>query len=259
MKYTVIKPQHNCGICGYIWQTIRAIYHNPNEKYYIDFSNSMYQLNRGTINIWDWFFEQPHTSTHPSADEIEKEVGIYFDQESEFIDIHTIPNTSEEVARRRKMFQNIIDKYIVLKSDLQSKVDDFYESNMKGYKVLGAHFRGTDHPDKKPMEYYLPIISEKLKDYDKIFICSDENSRFEAAKEAFGDKCIYYDELRSSSHSPLHSPRVRREDEYQRRIGQDIIVESYLLSKTDFLYCCYGSNVNFLSRAINSQLPYIML
>lgn len=260
MNYILVKPLHDSGICGYIWQFLRAVYENPDKKYYVDFSYSIYQQNRGQDNVWDWFFEQPHFDEEPKHLLIEKTTRVPSDPRSEYIEPFIVSeNQNQEYNRRRKVYNEIINKYLKLKPTVQGKIDDFYESNMKGFKVLGVHFRGTDHPDKKPMEYYIPIIQEKLKEYDKILVCSDEDRRFEIAKNSFGDKCISYESNRSKTTNPLHSPTIKRGNEYHYKVAEDVIVESFLLSKTDYLFCCHGSNVNFLSRAINSRLDYVML
>lgn len=263
-EYTLIKPEQNCGMCGYIWQTIRAIHQNPNEKYYIDFTNSIYKTNND--NVWNYFFYQPHSIRMPETNEIKKQVGIIFDQQSEFIYDLTIPKTEEEIKRRRLEFNNIINKYIKLKPHIQYKIDTFVKNNFENKKILGVHFRGTDHPNKKNMDQYMQIVKEKLVNYDKLFVCSDEHERYILPKAVFRDKVIGYKSLRSGDNDiPLHAsqndPRYKRPNDfqYQYKIAEDVIIESYLMSKVNFLICAPSSNVNFLARAINSNLEYLDL
>lgn len=263
-EYTLIKPEQNCGMCGYIWQTIRAIYQNPNEKYYIDFTNSIYKTNND--NIWNYFFYQPHSIRMPETNEIKKQVGIIFDQQSEFIYDLIVPKTEEEIRKRRYEFSKIINKYLKLKPHVQYKIDTFVKNNFENKKILGVHFRGTDHPNKKNMDQYMQIVKEKLVNYDKLFVCTDEYERYILPKVVFGDKAIAYESLRSrDSNIPLHaSPDdyryVRPNDfQYQYKIAEDVIIEAYLMSKVDFLICAPSSNVNFLARAINPNLEYLDL
>lgn len=265
-NYILIKPQENCGMCGYIWQTIRAIYHNPNKKYYIDFSNSIYRPAGTTDNVWDYYFQQPHINTKPSPEQIEKEVGIIFDQHSEFVWRDIKPNTPEEIQRRRNEFGSIIKTYCKLQPTVQQKIDTFVKENFEGKRVLSVHFRGTDHPDKKNMDKYMQTVKETLVNYDKIFVCSDEYERLRLAEVAFKNKFVCYNSLRSDKiNIPLHShpndPRYSRNNtqEYQRKIAEDVIIEAFLMSKTDLLMCCPESNVNFLARAINPHLQSISL
>ena len=265
-KYILIKPADNCGMCGYIWQTIRVMFHNPDKKYYIDFENSIYKASDD--NVWDLFFEQPHIDKKPSEDQIEEEIGMVFDvetqsapKESEFVWSETQPNTPDEIQRRRDKFCSLIEKNIKLKPHVQKKVDNFVEQNFKGKKVLGVHLRGTDHPEKKHMDVYLQAIKEKIKDYDVLFICSDDHDRFRLATVAFKNKAVSYNSIRSRKDGfPLHehphltSYGIDRSFEYQYKIAEDVIIEAYLMSKVDFLLCCPASNVNYFSRSINPKL-----
>jgi len=262
--YLVLQPEQNCGFCGYIWQTIRAIYHNPNKKYYIDFQNCIYKTDNE--NIWDLFFEQPHIATKPKEYEIEKKIGIIFDQDSSFTLSEITPKTPEEFQRRRNIFNEIIKKYFVLKPAIQSKIDSFYSKNFEGRKILGIHLRGTDHPDKKRMCDYMQKIKEIAKDYEKIFVSTDEEERFLLMKLVYGEKILSWDTTRSKEnniplHSHPHDTRYARinSSKYQHKIVEDVIIESYLLSRVNYLMCCPGSNVNYLSRAINPNLEYVEL
>jgi hypothetical protein len=259
-KYLILKPEHYCGMFGCIWQVIRGIYHNPNKLYYIDFKDSIYNT---TIdgNVWDLFFNQPHIDHFPTSSKIENFVGHISDQASNFIWTETIPYTPEKIQNRRHIFNYIINNYIKLKPKILNKIDNFVEQEFKNKNILGIHLRGTDHPYKKNMNDYFEVIDKYVNDYDKIFISSDSQERFEKAKQYYGDKVIAYDALRSNNDStPLHMPkyetRWKRNSsyDYQYKICEDVIVEAYLLSNVNFLICCPGSNVNYFSRSINPSL-----
>lgn len=260
MKYTVIKPENvpgsSCGFCGFIWQAIRAIYHNPNEEYYFDFSNSHYQTTPGADNIWDHYYEQPFTTVKPQENEIKKTVGIIFDPESNFIHEEMVPQTPENIQAKRQIFNKIYTQHFKLKKEIQDRIDSFYDNNMRGKKVLGVHFRGTDHPNRQNMDKSLQVIKNNIIQYDRLLICSDEFFRYKIAAVAFKHKAIAYNSIRSDSSAPLHHnvSASNQNAEYFKKITEDIIIEATLMSKTDFLVCCPGSNVNFLSRAINPNL-----
>lgn len=263
-KYIVIRPDEYCGMFGCVWQVIRAIYHNPDKLYYINFYDSIY--NARNDNVFDYFFYQPHIDRFPFNEEIEKIVGHINSPDSEFVWSEIKPNNKEEIQKRRLMFNSIINRYIKLKPSIQEKIDSFVQNNFAGKKILGVHLRGTDHPYKKPINVYIDEIKKVEKNYDKIFITSDEQERFDAVKNKFADKAISYAALRSSaSDKPLHMPsyetRWTRDPsyEYQYKIAEDVIVESYLMSKTDFLFCFSASNVNLFARSLNPELECMEL
>lgn len=258
MKFITIKPEGGCGICGYIWQVLRAIYHNPNKKYYIDFETCIYKdASVSEENVWNYYFKQPHTELVPDARDVEKTVGIIDEEISEFRFNYLKNPTAEAIKNIRLKYYDIINRYIVLQPHIQKKIDDFVKDNFCGKKILGLHLRGTDHPDKRPMKEYMQIIKNKLKDYDYLYVSSDEEYRYKFVKAVFGEKVITYNSIKSDNDKPLH--HSKKEPNYQYKIGEDVIIESYLLSKTDFLLCFSNSNVNFLSRCLSPNLEFLSL
>ena len=244
--YRLLHPtQHNSGMFAFIWQTIRAMYHYPEDEYYIwfgrescYFDEEMYSQ-QGIDNVWDYYFKQPHTDSMPTT--ISSEVGLLHDEWSEFRDIYLTP-----------------DVYAQLLPHVQQKIDDFYKSKFENKRILGIHCRGTDHPDKQDMQYYVDKIATYIDDYDYVFIASDEQYRVDCIKQAFGDKVIEYDvTFRSISDSPLHYHNSMQCSKYY--VGEDVIIEAYLLAKTNMLLCCTNSNVNYFARALNLELPYKLL
>jgi len=266
-KYVAISPTEPCGMCGYIWQVLRTIYSIPNEKYYIDFSNCIYKSGVDNINTWDHFFHQPDIDFIESIDQVKLVSGTIFSEDNEFIHELIQPNTKETVQKRREEYNDIIKRNLKLKDNIQLKLDNFKKLNFDGNKILGLHIRATDHPHRNDddKEEIIKEVESRLEDYDKLFVCSDEQEKFLNVKNYFGDKVIFYDALRSSSNKPLHSHPIynqsgRNNDEnYQYKIAEDVILESYLMSTTDFLICTTGSNVNYLSRALNPNLSSITL
>ena len=267
-KYVVIKPDEYCGMFGCLWQVIRGIYHNPDKLYYINFYESIYNTTKD--NVFDYFFYQPHIDHFPFASEIEKIVGHNSlpenKEDSQFIWSMIQPNTKEEIQKRRIIFNSIICKYLKLKPTIQEKIDLFISKNFVNNKILGVHLRGTDHPYKQPINMYVDEIKKIESKYDKIFVTSDEQSRFDAIKNEFGEKVISYNALRSPiENTPLHmalyETRWKRNPsyEYQYKIAEDVIIEAYLMSKTNFLCCFSASNVNLFARALNTELDCMEL
>lgn len=261
-KIVVLKPEGpNSGIFAFLWQTLRGIYHYPNKKYYILFDkyscyyDNNYSIKNNISNIWDYFFEQPHIDKLPPNEYIESVVGRLFNEESEFRDIYT---TLEKYNERRIKFNEIIGDYFKLLPHVQKKIDDFYNKNLNGKNVLGIHCRGTDHPDKLNVKNVVNMSDEYIKKYDSVFITSDQQDYINEFKKIYGDKIITYNVTgRGIGDTPLHYNNSFNIPKYN--IGEDALVEAYLLSKTNFLLCTVNSNVNYYIRAINKNINFKIL
>jgi hypothetical protein len=258
-SYILLHPtQPHSGLFAFIWQTIRGVYHNADKPYYFYFGPECCYYDDtifGFNNAWDYYFEQPHTALVPL--QIEKEVGLIFDAESEFREGEEFGLSSEEYNKRRFVFNDIIKKYYVLKPYLREKIDTFYNLHLAGKRVIGLHCRGTDHPNNSDIGRYIEQIQNISADYDVIFATSDEQSKIDILKHHFGDKLITYDTFRSPTGAPIHI--ALRHMHNPRLIGEEALAEAYLLAKTDLLLFYTGSNVNFFVRALNPTLPYTQL
>jgi hypothetical protein len=214
----------------------------------------MYQQ-QGVNNVWEYYFEQPHTDTKPYSCEILSEIGLLHDEFSEFRDIYITP---EAYKVRRKEYGEIVNKYVKLLPHVEFKVEDFCNTHFKNKRILGVHCRGTDHPDKLSMDFYIERIKKYVDSYDILFVASDEQNRVDAIKEAFGDKVVEYPAtFRSNNDIPLHYANDYQCSKYY--VGEDVIVEAYILSKTNMLLCCTNSNVNYFARVLNTDLQYKLL
>lgn len=258
-SFVLLHPTHNnSGLFAYLWQTIRGIYHNPNKNYYFYFGPECCYYDSeisGFNNAWDYYFEQPHTATPP--ENIEKEVGVIYDHESEFREGTEFNLKFMEYNKRRFIFHEIINKYYKLKPHIEKKIQAFYDAHFLNKKVLGIHCRGTDHPNNIDIQQFISQIKEISVSYDLIFAMSDEQSKIDILQKHFGEKVITYDTFRSTDGSPIHI--ALRHLHNPRLIGEEAIIETYLISKTDLLLLYTGSNVNFYARALNPNLPYINL
>jgi len=261
-EYIIICPNHRAGMFSYIWETLKMIKANQNENIYIDWTQSIYQKKPGD-NVWDYFFKQPFTEERP-----DKIKNIYYSNYVEQLNPDDIfyyvynPNDpnygnlpDEKKYSRRLQYNNLISKYCVLNSSIQSKIDDFYNNNFLNKKVLGVHMRGTDHPYRVSIKKSIEQIKKYADAYDLIYVSTDEFERYNQVKQTFGDKAITYNSLKSSSGSPLHG-QFYPISETKYKTGEDVIIEAHLMSMSNFLLCLPHSNVNYYSIYRNINLPY---
>ena len=257
MNYIIIRPDTHTGMGSHIWQVLRAMFHYPNINYYVDCTTSIYTDSaiQHTNNVWEYFFEQPHFNTIPEGSVQLGVVGNIEEQDSEYRDVYMNNPTPGLIAERRNIYNNIIKKNIRLLPHMQQKINDFISREFLGKRVLGVHLRGTDHPEKKDIKMHLDYISNKEGSYDKIFVCSDEQERVNVVQKVFGEKVITYSSIRSISDASLHHTPTNTIG-YKYKIAEDVIIEAYILAQTNFLLCLPNSNVNYLARAINPDIPY---
>lgn len=255
-SYVLLHPtQPQSGLFAFIWQTIRGIYHNPDKKYYVYFGPECCYYDariQETNNAWDYYFLQPHINTFPEI--VEKEVGLIHDFESEFREGDEFGLDTAEYNKRRFVFNQIIAKYCKLNDYMEEKIQTYYDAHFKDKKILGIHCRGTDHPNNSDVSAYVDEITQLASDYDYIFAASDEQGKIDVLKHYFGSKLLTYHTFRSPNRAPIHISL--RHMHSPKLIGEEVLIEAYLLSKTKMLLFYTGSNVNFYIRALNPNLPY---
>lgn len=197
-------------------------------------------------NIWELYFDQPQYT----PEQVVKESRIHY-HPSLFM-----PPTL------RQEYNNILKKHLKIKPHILEKANAFEEQYFKGHKVLGVHVRSGDLHDRPylPFTYYkhkTDIYLEK-ENYTKIFVTSDQQHSIDNFKKEYGDMVIEYPTFRyppeGSNYYIIHPEiDIRPNAGYLR--GEDILIESLLLSKTDFLFKT-TSNVSTFTLIYNPDLDY---
>lgn len=255
MNNILIRPKHyGAGFFSYVWCTLRVMYSHPWSHYHIHYGPefSYYDSTIGD-NAWEYYFLQPNKSFVNDLDTIE--LSGDDSMGSEYRDGFMDDQSISHIQDIRDSYNKIIKENVVIQPHIQEKIDLFIKDNFTNNNILGIHLRGTDHPCKKPMSDYFDIIDSYEKDYDIIFASSDEQERIDVLIERYGNKVITYNSIRSKSDTQLHHGWDNISIRYN--IGEDVLIESCLLSNTHFLLCCSGSNVNYFSRALNPKLKYL--
>lgn len=165
--------------------------------------------------------------------------------------------------------KTIIDRYIRLKHPVREKLDRFAERQLPTHgPILGVHMRGPgrldgganalkqrhDLVDGVPFELYFQHIDEQLERLaaDRILLCSDAQRVIDACSRRYGDRLIVYPASRTPEGEP-HAALGIPTQGYQ--LGEDVLIEAYLLSRVDFLI--HGSsNVSNFALCNNPSLPH---
>ena len=162
----------------------------------------------------------------------------------------------------RVQYYNLMKKHLVVRDHILKKIDDFKSKYFDGNKILGIHIRGNEifHDNTRPklsFNYYKHKIDLYLDkgNYNKVFVCSDQIHTINKLKDIYGEKMIVYPTL-------TYSPNGSHDYVYQKSLpnegyirGEDILIESILLTKTDFLLRTL-SGITLYSTIYNPELDY---
>jgi len=185
-----------------------------------------------TDNVWEYYFNK---NFEEQPDQIVEWIGNY--------DYHYEFNYNDQ--EKRFICKELIEKHLSIKNEIILIANSFYRNNIKK-NSLGVHVRGTDieiHHQKIKFEKYFKEIDALLNQYETIFLCSDEYQTIDVFKNKYGNKIITYESKTLSKNNVL--PEYKQNGKNKYKMGEDVIVESLLLSKTDFLLKGKSNMSNF--------------
>lgn len=224
---------------------------------------------RGFTNAWEYYFEPVAKLGNKNIDFQPNNVIIHNGYNPvEGYGIGFVDGTSkwnDQPPRFYRVFVNrLMEKYIHVKSYIETQVNDFYLKNMEGKNICGVHVRTTDSNDdldKRPplLREYLEEVTLYIKyaellanDQDvKVFLATDDATVFEEFKDKFGEKLLCCDFTRSLDGTALHlAPDINKP-----KAGEEVLIEALLLAKCDFLIHS-RSNVSSFALYKNPSLDH---
>lgn len=248
----------NAGLFSYVGQVIGNL-HVSDERgipMWVDIHDSPYSDSEVGKNTWDYYFKQPYGIT-------EKDLGDYNIQlDTEWFEgkLDTItPNFTDEIVARARA---LTKKYIRPVDHIYKIIEDFKKQNLP--KAYGSiHYRGTDHhygtPDGTfpliPFSYYFSYIEQLLSKFDKVLVCSDQSNFIDESIKEFGqDKIAAYNSIRSNSHLPIHYSNAGN----KYKTGEDVVVESFLMSQSKYLIrTCSGVTHFSIFNAHDPEFKFV--
>lgn len=241
---------HLRGLFSYVNQVISNLHVADKENKFVlvDLHTTPYNdFNKGS-NCWTYYFKQiPYLNKEDLYlfKKITKKV--WFDNG---LDMNPILNT-----RLIKRANELIKKYIFVKDHIINKKNEFQNNVIKTNNYASIHYRGTDHIQDCEMldkSLYYDNINSIIDKYDKILICSDEQSFIDDLILVYGsDKIIAYPSFRSTNKTPIHFSN----NGFNYKNGEDVLIESLLMSDSKFLIRT-TSNVTAFSIFNNIDLKY---
>lgn len=202
----------------------------------------------GSTSVWEYYFK-------PLSNVICKQ--------NDKVIIKTAPNKfhikmKQPSLEKRARAHALIQEYIHPNDIVQKKIDNFYANHIAGRHTIAIHVRGTDkirevnsiNPDN--------AVAEALKHAGpdtQFFIASDEKRIFDQLqKKLRGRKVIYYDCYRSVDGKPLHQGKNKLS---VTKLGQDVVVEMYLMSMCDMIVHSVYSNVSNFALYLNPTIEHV--
>jgi hypothetical protein len=156
----------------------------------------------------------------------------------------------------------LINKFLVVKEDVVSEVDDFCRQQFGDRRVVGVHYRGTDKVRESPIVAYESVrrnIDHYLELYpatDRIFVATDDANFLDHLRSASLGRTIVCrdDSFRSRDGSSIHESSFTNKYE----INRDAIVNCLILSRCEALLKT-ASILSGWSKLFNPRLPIVML
>ena len=183
----------------------------------------------GTFNAWEYYFEKINKY---NLSEVYKSRNV-------IISNSEIEHFMIKDMTKKKIRESF--RYIKIKKKYFQKAENFYQKKVnRKNKVLGIHFRGSTYKvarghafpfNVKIMIKTIYSLINKYK-YDKILLVTEEKKYLNVIKKEFGDKCIYYNSFRMNKQDLF---RIYPRKLHRYRLGEEILVETILLSKCDGL------------------------
>lgn len=236
------------GLFSYVLQVISNLYvaDSENKELLVDLHTTPY--NNIDENCWTNYFYQPFRlkkSDYNNYNLFNR--NIWFDKH-----LSIRPILNKNII---EICNILIKKYINIKEHILEKKESFKQNVIKTENYASVHYRGTDHAidcEILPKEIYFENIQKNIDKYEKILVCSDEQNFIDEVVLHFGcDKIVYYPSTRSILGIPIHY----NNENFKYKSGEDVLIESLLMSDSKFLLRTV-SNVTHFAIFKNENLKY---
>lgn len=155
------------------------------------------------------------------------------------------PGTSYYGLSPGEIQRALVKRYLHLRPALVQRVETFKRAHLTGFTTLAVHHRGTD---KVTESAQLNRLQARFPAYvdsfiaahpaARIFMLSDSSHAIQEYAARFGDRIIYTDCVRASGAQGVHLLGLDG-----RRLGEEVIVDSYLAAGCDYFLGSGHSNV----------------
>ena len=227
----------------------------------IDFKNEGHYFDetRG-LNWWAYYFEPLYLGSPTGAVIMDVPFGMNVVFGMKAVQLH--PTNFITFERSNQLIQ----KYIKIKPEVSSFVDNVVSTKFAGQYVIGIHYRGTDKVQQEAPVVPYTVVVEKLEELlkqapsgAKIFIATDEEHFLSFMVSKYGQKVMYQSAMRSQNGKPVHlqSNKLKIKG-FAWKKGFDALVDCLLLSRCNIILKT-ASNLSTCSRMFNPNLQVVSL
>lgn len=170
--------------------------------------------------------------------------------------------STDGIGISRKEAHHLFNKYFKLKPEIQSDIEYFFNTHLKGNYIISVHYRGTDKKTESTRIPYDEMIN-RIRDYIyannlikfKIFLATDEQAFADRLQEEF-DNVAMTDAKRSTDGGSLHpsAHATSFADPFKR--GREALIDCLLLAKGDTLIRT-SSMLSLFSTYVNPDMPVV--
>lgn len=223
----------------------------------INFENrGLYFEPRWGLNWWNYYFE-PIFLGRKNNDIVVKDPGNF----KKFFAWYD--------CSYRKEASTLIQKYIRIKPNILTKINEFEKTNFKDSFVIGVHFRGTDKmgfdrpgvsAQQMRLNFYEKMVQEvemSMKSYGnknyKIFVATDDEKFLALMLKKFNERVCYNQSVKRSKNG-----KATHFDFFQDKYvsGLNALVDCVLLSRVNLLIKTEGSCLSCWSTYFNPTLVF---
>lgn len=142
---------------------------------------------------------------------------------------------------------SMIKKYIRYNEKTKNYLENEYEKLIGNKKALAVHFRGTDyrrqynnHPVFVTLEEEILKVREilKEKDYELIFLATDEQAAVDIFQQEFGERVKAFEDVyRAVDGNESVAYRCISREKHHYLLGLEVLRDQYMLTRCDGLVC----------------------
>lgn len=201
----------------------------------------------GTINAWEWFFEQPGGYT---LEDIRHAKNVVISCQNLLGKYYGVAYTKFSDKKLLQTWNDFATKNIAISSDASAYIESMRETvfgKIPSNKVVGVYCRGTDYVDLRPKGH--PIqpdaeeVMEKAKEWmeeyqlEACYLVTEDARVLEKFKSVFGDKLLYNASARRSGAASHDQDYIytRDQGDDRRKNGLDYLANMMLLSGCDYV------------------------